>query len=289
MAQEILEAFERCQRRYPAVQLSFEVFQARVEEILARAMHLHDGGARLEAFAQIRHEDLFLALACSRNDRVAWEYFADDYLPLLRRFAAQACASSGEGEDLAQEIAAKMLEEKDRLAGYDGRGSLAGWLRVAVSHAAIDRFRRMRRQVSLEGLQLADPPKRDEEEGLDARWAGVLSRVANETMSKLSARDRLLLGLYYLRGVPLKIIGRQFGVHEATASRWLERLRRQVRRQVERELRKKHGLRASEIQALLRWVSIPSVVDPVAGGLSQATEAESPSGCLQKTSARRID
>ncbi len=300
VSREVLEAFERCQRRYPTVQLPFEAFRARVEDILSREMNLPDEKAQLTALAQIRHEDLFLAIACSRDDRIAWEHFADDYLPLLRRFAAQACANPGESEDLAQDIAAKMLKEKNRLAGYNGRGSLASWLRAAVSHAAIDRFRRTRRQVSLEALQesgkqaaLADPGNRDEEENLDSRWGPVISNLVNEKISALSARDRLLLGLYYLRDVPLKTIGRQFGIHEATAYRWLDKLRREIRKQVEHELRKKHGLRVSEIQSLWKWASLPSMVDPIAGAeaSSPAAEAnlENAGERIQKKSARGID
>jgi len=137
----------------------------------------------------------------------------------------------------------------------------------------------------------ADPGKKYEEDGLDSRWGPVISKVANEKMSGLSARDRLLLALYYLRGVSLKAISRQFGIHEATVSRWLDRLRREIRNQVERELRKKHGLRASEIQSLWRWISIPSVRDAIAGELSPATDAnmENPGGQVQKKSARHMD
>jgi RNA polymerase sigma-70 factor len=298
MAQEVLEAYERCLRRYPTVQLSFEVFRARVEEILSREMRLPDDESRLKAFAQIHHEDLFLAIACSRDDRIAWEHFADDYLPVLRRFAAQACVNPNDSEDLAQDIAARMLKEKNRLAGYNGRGSLSGWLRVAVSHAAIDRFRRTHRQISLEdlqerGMQAADVEsgKADEGEALDARWGPVVSRVANEAISSLSARDRLLLSLYYLRSVPLKTIGRQFGIHEATVSRWLDRLRQEIRKQVERELRKRHGLRAGEIQSLWKWISVSSVVGVVSVDSSPA--AKTGSGCssepLQKKPARPMD
>ncbi len=298
IADDVLEAFERCQRRYPTVQLPFEAFQARIDAILSRDANQQSESAREEIFAQIHHEDLFLATACASDDRVAWECFADDYLPMLRKFASQACGGSGKGEDLAQEIAARLLGEKHRLAGYNGRGSLAGWLRVAVSHAAIDRFRRMRKQVSLEDLQEWDtqtahnnPTSRDGEESLDSRWGPVISRVANEIMSRLSARDRLLLGLYYLRDVPLKAIGRHFGIHEATASRWLEKLRRNIRKQVESELRKKHGLRVSEIQSLWRWISIPSVVNPIAGRPYPATEPTrgNTGGSEQKNPARRID
>jgi RNA polymerase sigma-70 factor, ECF subfamily len=274
MAQEVVEAFERCLRRYPAVQISFEDFQARIDEILSSEKSLSDARSRAQAFALIHHEDLFLAMGCSHQDRVAWEHFADEYAPLLRKFSTQVCGNNGDGEDLAQEITAKMLKESNRLAGYNGRGSLGGWLRAAVAHAAVDRFRRARRQVSLEDLPhnetpaaLMDPAD-EHEETLDARWGPVISNAASESISNLPARDRLVLGLYYLRGVSLLVLGRQFGMHEATVSRWLDGLRRDIRKRVEVELRKKHGLRAGEIRSLWKHISVSAVADPIAGTIS---------------------
>jgi RNA polymerase sigma-70 factor len=277
MAREIVEAFERCLRRYPAVQISYEDFHARIEEVLSHEMSLSDEKQRMKVLALIHQEDLFLAMACSRQDRVAWEFFIDDYMPLLRKFSIQACGNLEEGEDLAQEITVKMLKEGNRFAGYNGRGSLASWLRAAVSHAAIDRFRRARKQVSLEDLPTYEATtevkrfgQKDEAETLDARWGPVISNTVSESISKLAARDRLALGLYYLRGISLHAIGRQFGIHEATVSRWLEGLRRDIRKKVEVELRKKHGLHAGEIRSLWKHISISSVANPIAVTMSAA-------------------
>jgi len=291
MDSQLQEIFEHCQRRFPTVRLSLDVFQARVLGILSSEMRLADDGMR-QAFEKIHHEDLFLAIACAQNDRVAWEHLADEYFPLLRHFAVRSCGNLSEGEDLAQEIIARLLNEKQRLAGYNGRGSLAGWLRVAVSHAAVDRFRRMRRQASLGGMQnnesfctLANPDMA-EEDALDSKWGPVISQIAGECLGGLAPRDRLLLSLHYLHGVPLKDLGRQFGIHEATVSRWLDRKRREIRKQVERELRKKHGLRSSEIQSLWKWVSPSALAESVAGS-SPAAEAclSSSSGQIQQNSA----
>ena len=272
MGEEILEAFERCQQRYPTVRLQVEVFQSRVNEILASETQLPAGEGRGDAFGRMHHEDLFLAIACSRDDRVAWEHFADDFLPLLRNFAAQACRDPAEGEDIAQEITAKLLNDKKKLAGYNGRGSLAAWLRVAVSHAAVDRFRRQSRQTSLEALEengvpaaITDPGKQEDEETLDSHWGAVVSEIANDCLRSLPARDRLLLRLYYLEGVPLRDIALHYGIHEATAYRWLDRMRKDIRKHVERELRRKHGLRPSEMQSLWKWVSPSSLAESVAG------------------------
>jgi len=248
------------------------------------------------------HEDLFLAVACARGDRIAWEYFADQYLPLLKRFAVQACRNCDAGEDLAHEIVTVLIGEshaanqatepgngprsapgasKGKLQSYNGRGSLAGWLRAAVAHAAIDRFRRARKLVSLDELEenAGLPGAQNSgsadtaEERLDARWGPVLAACVRKEIERLSARERLILGLYHLEGIPLKAIGLRFGVHEATASRWLERARREIRKNVERELRNVHGLNARELGSLWRWVAestdlmIESSLKPAPAGM----------------------
>jgi RNA polymerase sigma factor (sigma-70 family) len=290
MSSVIGEIYERCLRRYPSVQLSLEDFQARIDEILNQGVSASGESSRSKLLDRIHHEDLFLATACSFNDRIAWEHFSEDYLPMLRRFAAQACGNIDDGEDLSQEIIIRMLDERKRLAGYGGRCSMVGWLRVVVSHAAVDRFRRTCKQVSLEELQenegeavLIDPNNEDPEVE-DSRWVPVVSGIVNETMSNLSPRDRLILGLY-------KVIGGQFGIHEATMSRWMDRLRRDMRSRVEKELRKRHGLRASEIRALFDKISLESVVEPIAGALSRsdAKKNEKVDGYAQNKSARQMD
>jgi len=249
ISREFQEAYERCRGKYPTIDLALEDFAER-----ARATGVD--------FVRLCHEDLFLATACSRGDRIAWEHFADDFLPLLHRMAAQACRQLQEGEDVAQEIVANLIADRNRIAAYDGRGSLAGWLRVAVSHASIDRFRRKRKEVSLDeedrpnrAESVAAPASDRGADSLDSPWGSVLGRLLEAQIRNLEPRDRLILSLYYIENVPLKLIGRRFGVHEATASRWLDNLRRDIRRNVERVLRRKHGLRSGEVCSLWQWVA----------------------------------
>jgi RNA polymerase sigma factor (sigma-70 family) len=317
--EEIREVFERCQRRYPTVRLSFEHFSARLDEIVSAGHREHanepagdvEAGSRqacpvcLSLFRQLHHEDLFLALACARGDRIAWECFADDYMALLRSFAARACKDFDASEDLAQEIVTALLGEsipvvnnavqqveggnphalqgssasQGKLGSYNGRGSLAGWLRASVSHAAIDRFRRNRKQVSLDQLveQGRSPDLQasisagGEEERLDAHWGPVMAQALQEEISRLLPRDRLLLSLYHVQGISLKAIGLQFGVHEGTASRWLERVRRGLRKRVERRLRKMHGLTARELRSVWQWIS--EIEAPLLESVRQPSEA----------------
>ena len=268
----IREVYDRCRQRYPTIDLSLEVFLKRVEEVVALLLGSCDPTSPhpwTTAFATLHHEDLFLAVACSRGDRIAWEFFADDYLPQVHRFAIQSCRGRPESEDLAQEIVTTLLASMEpgkdsKLAGYNGKGSLAGWLRVAVARAAIDHFRRFRKEILVDNWEtqgnevqvMAEValPSRGAEP-LDSRWGPVLSRLLAEDLKGLAPRDRLLLSLYYVHGVSLKAIGRQFDVHEATASRWLESLRQGIRKRIERELRRQHGLRDRDLDSLWRSVS----------------------------------
>jgi len=322
MLKEIQEVFARCQRSCPTIQLPFESFCDRLAEIRGALHEQHaavpgqDGPAGnaetctgcIALTRQLHHEDLYLAIACARGDRIAWEYFADQYLPQLKRFAIHACRNLEASEDLAQEMIVALLGEsspaarvnltpaqlesglegnKGKLQSYNGRGSLSGWLRAAVSHAAIDRFRRTRKQVSLEELsergdlpQAQNPdPMNSSEEGLDSRWGAVLVQSVKQEIARLSARDRLLLSLYHLEGVSLKLLGLRYGVHEATVSRWLEHARQDVRKGVERELRKVHGLSAREVGFLWHWAletanpMLDSVLQPALGRCSGSKEA----------------
>jgi RNA polymerase sigma-70 factor len=310
---EFLEVFERCQGRYPTIRLPLEAFCARLEEILHGYHESHsatpgpDSNANesscpacLTVFRQLCHEDLYLALACALGDRIAWEFFADQYLPLLKRFAIQACRNRDASEDLAQEIVTSLLggsvpadlepagemgsesrgaAGSGKLGSYGGRGSLAGWLRAAVSHAAVDRFRRARKEISLEdvqegtrlpagGIQGSPDSPDSEDQRLDARWGPVFAECVSREIARLAARDRLLLRLYHLQGIALKLIGARFGVHEATVSRWLDHARREVRKRVEQELRNVHGLNHHEVKSLWHWAC--KAADPRLGTLLQS-------------------
>ena len=68
---------------------------------------------------------------------------------------------------------------------------------------------------------------------------------------RLAPPDRLRLSSYYLQHLTLAQIGRLMGEHEATVSRKLDRIRRDLRSSVERLLRDTHHLGDAQVQACL--------------------------------------
>ena len=255
----IQESFRRAQDRYPSIRLPYKRFVERLERsiggVAARDPAFSES-VWLESFERLHHVDLFLATACADGDRLAWDSFAETYFDQVRRWAAASLRNLVDAEDLTQDLMAAFFsgtqEGVNRISGYSGKGSLASWLRVTVTRASIDRFRRTRKQVPLEEVSLAGQDSLDQ---LDSRWGPVLADLLQVQLTGLSNRDRLILGLYYLHGTPLRLIASHFNVHEATVSRWLGQLRKRIRKNVERAMKHEHGMRSREVQSLWRWVA----------------------------------
>jgi RNA polymerase sigma-70 factor (ECF subfamily) len=210
-------------------------------------------------------DDLCLIVACEQGDQAAWSDLVARFGATVRSAARQASANEETAEDLAQSIWAELhglrVREDGRPSGkiayYSGRGSLGGWLRAVVGQLAIDQHRRQSRLVQTEvdadfdrlaresphgeeafsATTAADPEQALAERRAASDVEAALARAINE----LEAADRLLVKLYYFDGLRLREAGAVLGVHEATASRRLARVHRDVRLRVESILMKEHG------------------------------------------------
>ncbi len=213
----------------------------------------------------LRADDLCLVVACERGDEAAWHDLIEQFRATVLSAARAHSASADAAEDLAQSVWAELYglrvradgTKAGKLAYYSGCGSLGGWLRAVVGQLAIDRHRKSARLVQTEEAADFDRLARDDEPGADgyrsaalpdpesalasAESADALQRALTRTLAELAAEDRLLLKLYYLDDLRLREAGAVLGVHEATASRRLTRLHREVRERIEKLLTAEHG------------------------------------------------
>lgn len=205
-------------------------------------------------------EELALACACAEGQVSAWAYFIECHRPGLRA-AARAIAGDDAGADLADSLYAELygLEERDgrRRSLFDyfhGRSRLSTWLRSILAQRNVDRARVARRTRPLEeaGENGEEPRASSVQSDPDrARFAALAQAALSEAIRRLQPEDRLRLSSYYLQRLTLAQIGRLMGEHEATVSRKLDRLRRELRAGVERSLRKDHQLSDAQVQACL--------------------------------------
>jgi RNA polymerase sigma-70 factor, ECF subfamily len=195
-------------------------------------------------------DDVALAAACAAGDEAAWERFVREYRPVLYR-AADALDTTGRARELADALYADLFglteregERRSLFRYYQGRSSLATWLRAVLAQRYVDLLRAARRLDPLPDDESAAPTATPD---LDrARNTARFERAFAQSLSGLDARDRLRLGLYYTQELTLAQAGRMLRESEATVSRQLARTRRAIRDAVEQRLRTE-GLGDAEI------------------------------------------
>ena len=202
--------------------------------------------------------DVQLARLCAAGDERAWETFVRQYRPLLYR-AADALDRTGGAREVADSLYAELYGIKDAGGArqslfryYQGRSSLATWLRAVLAQRYVDRVRVQRRTEPLpeETDGTAAPPADPDRD----RYVALVRTALARAVSRLDPRDRLRLASYYVQELTLAEIGRLLRESEASASRHLARTRRDIRADVERQLREESRLNDEQIAACLASV-----------------------------------
>lgn len=269
---------------------------ARLRAATEKYVLKHDPAADAAAIASfldgLHADDLLLVMACERGDQNAWTDLFEGYGATVRSAARSASSNESLADDLAQSIWAELHGLKARedglpagkLAYYSGAGSLGGWLRAVVGQLAIDQHRKQAKVVQteedadLDRLALADGESdgthafqtaASPEDLLSRDLAGAdVEQALGQALAALADEDRLLMKLYYFDGLRLREAGAVLGVHEATASRRLNRIHGEVRQQVEALLMKEHGWTKSEAARSLAEIAthLQTEVEPMLGG-----------------------
>jgi RNA polymerase sigma factor (sigma-70 family) len=242
-------------------------------------------------------EELALACACAEGQVSAWSFFIECYRPGLRA-AARVIAGDDTGGELADSIYAELygLEERDgcRRSLFDyfhGRSRLSTWLRSILAQRNVDRARAARRTRSLDEVGEDIPDRRPASAPVDperARFAELAQQALAAAIGRLAPADRLRLSSYYLQRLTLAEIGRLMGEHEATVSRKLDRIRRDLRSDVERLLREEHRLGAAQVQACLDAAldDVGMDLDDVLGGPAAGEPAAGKNGREDRSEGR---
>jgi len=204
--------------------------------------------------------DLYLACACASGDARAVEVFARRMLADVRSYLFPVGAA-----ELAEDVRQILLERlfvggedaPPRIAAYSGHGQLAAWVRVSAVRVALSLRRGERASEApppddaLEPLLPAVDPELD---ALKLRYAAEFNAALKEAFAALPPRDRALLKLHYVDGVPVERIAAAYNAHRVSASRWLSAARARVLEETTRLVRERRRLTESEFESLARLV-----------------------------------
>jgi RNA polymerase sigma-70 factor, ECF subfamily len=248
-----------------AYSMSAEQFTIILDEIVRKYFSRNDAApnsARSSAdekefCAGLRLEELALARACAAGNDRAWQDFISRYRQKLHSMALHITHDGAHASELADSLFADLYGVNSRdgvrsskLVFYTGRGSLEGWLRTVMAQEFINRYRKQKRNVSLEeqtedGVQFAAAPPEPEYIS-DQR----LEVATDEALAELSAEDRFTLASYYLDKRTLAEIARTLGLHESSVSRRLDRLATGLRKRILAGLRSQGMSHAQAEEAL---------------------------------------
>jgi RNA polymerase sigma-70 factor (ECF subfamily) len=176
-----------------------------------------------EALAAICVADLYLAAGLGRGDGAALRMFEVTYLAGLAPAIAHLAGGTALADDVRNAVRERVLPHggKGKIGEYQGRGDLRGWLRVVAVREALQLVRARRREAPLPddlATRLAvDPPSFTNE----ATYRGAFTIA----LAALGPRERNLLRQHYMHGATVAEIGSLYGVHGATAARWIAQIR----------------------------------------------------------------
>jgi RNA polymerase sigma-70 factor (ECF subfamily) len=209
-------------RTWPRVRVELSTFRAHCVRVLANEP---DGEARFHG------ADLYLCCACAGLDRSAMDIMEQQGAQVARTAIARVSRDAEFVQETLQELWEQLLfSPSPKVERYSGRGPLHAWLRVVASRIALDRCRVHRLNAERE-VELAEHLAAESSDPLlriiRSRYGHAFQEALQRALSELSSTDRNLLRLHMQR-CSIDQIGRMYGVHRATAARWLDRAKRRV-------------------------------------------------------------
>lgn len=204
--------------------------------------------------------DLALAAACAAQEATAHAAF-DTVLTEVDAAGASTGASKDLVEEVKQLLRVQLLVAKDGkppgITGYRGRGPLRGWVRITATRELIRHKKRTRREVPVERrldhllTSGIDPALA----ALKSEYRAEFAVALREAIADLGAEDRTLLRQQIVDDMSIDAIGAAFGVHRATAARWLNRARAALVTATHRRLAARLDLPVEQIEGVIKLVS----------------------------------
>jgi RNA polymerase sigma-70 factor (ECF subfamily) len=239
-------------RQWPSVTLDEDTLAPFIGQRLV-------GNELTQALSAAPAADLALAAACVAQEPSAHAAF-DAVLTEVDAAGAAVGATRDLVEEVKQLLRVQLLVPKDGkpagIAGYRGKGPLRGWVRITATRELIRHKKKQARYVdadrSLDRLLTSgiDPQL----EALKAEYRNEFAIALREAIDVLNAEDRTLLRQQIVDDMSIDEVGVAFGVHRATAARWLNRARAALVAATHQRLAERLDLPVDQIESVIRLV-----------------------------------
>lgn len=232
------------------------VDEAKLAEFLGPRLAGPDVAAALAAAPA---GDLAIAAMCNAGEPTAHAAF-DAILGEVSAAGAATRAPADVVEDVKQVLRVQLLVPREGkppgIAGYRGKGPLRGWVRITATRELIRHLKKRAKEVPLErsledALGTASDPMLSQ---LKAEYRAEFATALRDAIAGLSAEDRTLLRQSIVEQLSIDAIGAAFGVHRATAARWLGRARAALVTGTRTYLAQRLAMPVEQIDSVIRLV-----------------------------------
>lgn len=211
-------------------------------------------------------EDLYLALGCAKGDAVALMSFEQTYgeqlLGLAHRHENEVIKAADLLQLLRQKLFVGSFEHRTpKILDFAGQGALRSWLQITAVRAYIDATRSANSRTKSEDLVQGDYFDRvlDDAQDLELDFLKNAYKVAfkeafAQAVASLTPRQRNLLGQSVVAGLSIDQIGAIYGVHRATAARWLQDARQALATQTHKSMIQRLEIDASELDSIMNLI-----------------------------------
>lgn len=208
-----------------------------------------------------RGSDIYFAIACCDGDAAAIARLDDLIANELDRAGRKLRAPAEPVAELRGELARLLLVDEDgraaALRDFAGRGELRGYVRVMATRALIRAINRGRREVAIDNAAFFDrvlPPDDPELGYLRTRYRATVDAALRAALAQLDDRGRALLRYQLIDGWSIDRVGKLYGVHRATAARWLADARDVLGSAIRSELAGRLQIADDEVDSIVRLV-----------------------------------
>ena len=227
----IAELIDKAETRYPHLGLPRESFRALLQRCL--------GDGAMSATPNALHvEDLYLACGYALGVESARTQVESEHFARIQRRLERMQTPAAIIADILQEqrvVLIEMLRPDYMGRGYSGRGSLGGWLYIAALRTAERRRQRAMNElpdhnprVALDVHEQLLPVPDPEMEHLIHSYRSAFEAAMQQGLAVLSCRERNLLRYHYLERLSIDELAEIYGVHRATAARWIVRAQQRL-------------------------------------------------------------
>lgn len=292
-ADQLIESHAECVRAYPSFDVPFDEFRGVIGAAAAKYLvgvaqtATPPSADDLKRFiGELKILDLYLGLACMRGDEQAWWEFDRLHRSFIERWTRHLVRSDADADEVIDAVYVELFGTKvvdgvrqSKFRTYTGRGSLRGWLRAIILHAAVDLHRATKIEVSMdewtesgEEFPLRRVSSGETEDSMltsvvRERYRSATVAALDQALATLDDHETLLLLYYHVEGLKLREIARiveepsspirrwfqrrssrRSRVHESTVMRWLDKVYGKISERFHAELAGKHGLKPEEIE-----------------------------------------